>query len=348
MHRISFLSLPLLLLVAAASISAQETSSTSAAGPAVSASAASNSAQMKEDWSALPLASSGLDRSRASVVRISLWEKEDYTEELFRAQWRANDPIDLYVVRPKGTDKVPAILYLYDYSNDTERFRNESWCKRMTSGGFAAVGFVSAVSGDRVRAPRPMKAWFFSELQEGLGATTHDVQMILDYLDSRGDIDVSHVGMFAQGSGASIAVLAAAADPRITTLDLFDLWGDWPDWLRESPVIPQENRADYVSPQFLNKVANLDPLKYLPQLKSQKVRIEYILDDATTTPASARNALLKAAPENANILRYNDEAEHIDEWHANGLSGWIKGQLKPSWSGPQNDAVAPGQSSEQR
>jgi len=350
MHRKFFLSLSALLLVAAASLSAQQTSSIPAVSPAVSASssASSNPAQMKEDWSALPLASSGLDMSRVSVIRVSLWEKEDYNEELLRAQWRTNDPIDLYVVRPKGTEKVPAILYLYDYSNDTERFRNESWCKRMTRGGFAAVGFISAVSGDRIRAPRPLNASFLGDLQEGLGTTTHDVQMILNYLDSRGDIDVSRVGMFGQGSGASIAVLAAAVDPRITTLDLLDLWGDWPDWLRESPVIPQEDRAKYVSPQFLNKVAKLDPAMYLPRLKSQKVRIEYILDDATTTPTSARNVMLKAAPENAKVLNYNDEAEHVEEWHANGLSGWIKGQLKPSWTEPPIDSVAPGQASEQQ
>jgi hypothetical protein len=241
-------------------------------------------------------------------------------------------------------EKPPAILYLYDYSNDTERFRNESWCKRMTRGGFAAVGFISAVSGDRIRAPRPLKAWFFSELQEGLGASTHDVQMILNYLDSRGDIDVSHVGMFAQGSGASIAVLAAAADPRITTLDLYDLWGDWPDWLKESPAIPQEDRANYLTPQFLGKVANLDPLTYLPQLKSRKVRIEYVLDDPTT-PASARNAMLKAAPEGADVLKYEDEAAHIEEWHAHGLSGWIKGRLKPDWVEPPIDSPAPAQAS---
>lgn len=263
-----------------------------------------------------------------AVVRISLWDKGDYTEELLRAQWRPNDPFDLYLVRPKGVTKPPAILYLYDYSNETDRFRDESWCKRMTKGGFAAVGFVSAVSQDRIHLPRPMKEWFFSELQESLGTTTHDVQMIINYLDKRGDIDVSHVGMFGQGSGASIAVLAAAADPRITTLDLFELWGDWPDFLRESPLIPQQERANYLTPQFLSKVAKLDPVLYLPQLQSRHVRIEYVLDNGTI-PASARSALVIAAPKNADVLRYEDEAEHIDEWHVNGLSGWIKSQLQP-------------------
>ena len=329
MHQKTFLAVSLLLLLmAATSLSAQQVV---ASNPV--AATTTKAVEQKEDWTALPLASSGLDISRMSVVQVAKWDKGDATEELLRAQWRSNDPIDLYVVRPKGTDKVPAILYLYDFTNDTERFRNDSWCRRMTQGGFAAVGFVSAVSADRFHAPRPLKASFISELQEGLGTTVHDVEMILNYLDSRGDIDMSRIGMFAQGSGASIAVLAAAADPRITTLDLYDLWGDWPDWLKESPIVPKEERASYLAPEFLKKVANLDPALYLPQLKTQKLRIEYVLSDENM-PASARNALIKAAPKDSDIVKYQDENEHIDEWHVNGLSGWIKGSLRPGWTEP--------------
>ena len=353
MRRKSILALSLLIpFMTVASLLAQQGSVGSQAKPTVaSAQGASMLAsgdampkrvQATEDWSELSLARSGLDISRMSVVQVAKWDKGDATEQLLRAQWRTNDPIDLYVVRPKGTEKVPAILYLYDYTGDTDRFRNDSWCRRMTQGGFAAVGFVSAVSGDRVRAPRPMKAWFVSELQEGLGTTAHDVQMILNYLAQRGDIDMSRVGMFGQGSGASIAVLAAAVDPRITTLDLLDLWGDWPDWLKESPIVPQEERANYLTPEFLKKVAKLDPALYLPQLESRKVRIEYILDDQNM-PASVRNTLLNAAPKDADVLRYQDESEHINEWHVSGLSGWIKSKLKPDWIEPSIDQPAPGQ-----
>lgn len=353
MCRKSILALsPLIPFMAVASLLAQQGSVGSQAKPAVpSAKSASMLApgdatpkpvQATEDWSALPLASSGLDISHMSVVQVAKWDKGDATEQLLRAQWRTNDPIDLYVVRPKGTEKVPAILYLYDYTADTDRFRNDSWCRRMTQGGFAAVGFVSAVSGDRVRAPRPMKAWFVSELQEGLGTTAHDVQMILNYLAQRGDIDMSRIGMFGQGSGASIAVLAASVDPRITTLDLLDLWGDWPDWLKESPIVPQEERASYLTPEFLKKVAKLDPALYLPQVESRKVRIEYILDDQNM-PASARETLLNAAPRDFDVLRYQDESEHIEEWHVNGLSGWIKGKLKPDWIEPPIDQPPSGQ-----
>ena len=340
----------LVLSIAAGSLSGQQSSPAYPAKGTISTTqpashptfAAPKADRQKEDWTALPLESSGLDRSQSGAVQLAKWDKGDVTEELLRAEWRPNDPIDLYVVRPKGVEKPPAILYLYDYLNVADRFRDDGWCKRMTQGGFAAVGFLSAVSGDRIHTPRPMKEWFVSELQESLGSSTHDVEMILNYLASRGDIDMSRIGMVGIGSGASIAVLAAAADPRIQTLDLLNPWGDWPDWLKESPVVPEGERASYLSPEFLNKVAKLDPALYLPQLSARKMRIEYVLDDGTT-PQSAREAMLAAAPKSAEIVRYKNMAEHVKAYHATGLSGWSKAQLQtgPPQSPKQSAASSP-------
>jgi len=328
--------------MAAASVSGQQASSAdtakpaapapqAAATPAPDSTAPKKPVRPKEDWSALPLERSGLDSTRIGAAQIAKWDKGDFTEELLRLEWRHGDVIDLYVLRPKGVEKPPAILYLYDYLNDYDRFRDDGWGKRVTKGGFAAVGFISAVSMDRIHMPRPLKEWFVSELQESLGSSAHDVQMILNYLDKRGDIDMSRIGMFGQGSGASVAVLAAAADPRIKTLDLFNAWGDWPDWLKESPIVPDNERPNYLKPEFLAKVANLDPAHYLPELKSRNVRIEYILDD-DTNPKSARDTMLAAAPKNFDIARYKTIAEHARFYRANGLSGWIKSQLQPGTS----------------
>ena len=86
--------------------------------------------------------------------------------------------------------------------------------------GIAIVGFGSALSWQRFHAPRPLKQWFVSELQEALSTSTHDVQMVLNYLEARKDLDMNHVGMYGQGSGGAIAILAATTDPRITALDV--------------------------------------------------------------------------------------------------------------------------------
>jgi len=76
-----------------------------------------------------------------------------------------------------------------------------------------------------------MREWFISELQESLAASAHDVQMVLDYLATRIDLEMSRVGMFTQGSGASIGILTSAVDPRIKVLDALDPWATGqPGW----------------------------------------------------------------------------------------------------------------------
>ena len=50
-----------------------------------------------------------------------------YTSELVRVQWRWGDPIDLYVIKPKGVKQPPVILYLYGYPTDTGIFKNDAF-----------------------------------------------------------------------------------------------------------------------------------------------------------------------------------------------------------------------------
>lgn len=151
----------------------------------------------------------------------------------------------------------------------TDIFKEETFQAAVTKDGFAAVGFVSALTGHRYH-DRPMREWFVSELQESLATSAHDVQMVLNYLATRTDLDMTRVGMFTQGSGATIGVLAAAVDPRIRVLDALDFWGDWPTWMANSPFVPEEERADYIKPEFLKKVAALDPVEWLPQNSTHK------------------------------------------------------------------------------
>ena len=106
---------------------------------------------------------------------------------------------------------------------------------------------------------------FLSELQESLATSAHDVQMVLNYLAQRDDLDMNRVGMFAQGSGASIAILASGVDPRIKVLEALDPWGDWPIWMAGSPFVPENERPEYVKPDFVRKIATLEPLEWLPK-----------------------------------------------------------------------------------
>jgi hypothetical protein len=277
-----------------------------------------------EDFASPALASTHLMPVRPLAGFVI--ENPKYTVELLQVQWRWGDPLDLYVIKPKGIKKPPVILYLYSFPSETEIFKRDEYEDLVTKDGFAAVGFVSALTGHRYH-DRPMKEWFISELQESLGTSTHDVQMVLNYLATRNDLDMDRVGMFAQGSGASIAIMASAVDPRIKVLDVLDPWGDWPTWMATSPFVPEDERAEYVKPDFLKKAGTLEPVDWLPKIQAKKFRLDNELFDKTTPKACAEK-LRAAVPAGTSVVLYKT----FDEFKAGFQDGknleWIHHQLQ--------------------
>jgi hypothetical protein len=173
-----------------------------------------------------------------------------------------------------------------------------------------------------------MREWFLSELQESLGKSAHDVQMVLTYLNARGDLDMSRVGMFAQGSGASIGILASAVDPRIGVLDVLDPWGDWPTWMATSPFVPEDERANYVKPEFLQKAAAVEPVEWLPRIQARKFRFQDAVFEAKT-PKAAKEKLRAAVPAGTTFVFYKTEPEFSAVFQQNSVNlEWMEHELR--------------------
>lgn len=277
-----------------------------------------------EDWTSPALKASTLRAARPLAASIT--DYPGYTVELLQVQWRFGDPLDLYVMKPKGVKRPSVILYLYGYPAGTDRFKDEKFQRAVTKDGFAAVGFVSALTGHRYH-DRPMREWFLSELQECLATSAHDVQMVLDYLETRGDLDMNRVGMFTQGSGASIGILASAVDPRIKVLDALDPWGDWPVWVATSPFVPEEERAEYMKPEFLKKAAVLEPVDWLPKIQAKKFRLQDAAFESIT-PKTAKEKLRAAVPGNATVVIYKTPEEFNEVVRSNKDLEWIQHELR--------------------
>ena len=325
-----FLAAVTILTVSQAAVFAQD----EPVGPSVVASGrvteaiAPKPADFHEDMNSIALTTSKLPKIDAVRGLKDGTPESKFTRELWQVSWRSGDPIDLYIIRPSGVAKPPVILYLYSYPDDTGRFNNPAWCEGVTSRGYAAVGFVSAYTGHRREYHAPKK-WFVSELPESLATTTHDVQMILNFLDSLGDLDMNRVGMFGEGSGGAIAILASAADPRIKALQVLGPWGDWPDWLAQSKVVPEDERATYLKPEFLQSVAPLDPTLWLPKVKAESIRVQNV-ETYRMVPETCERKIEEAAPKNARIDDFGDSRAMLLKMSSEGdLFSWLKAQLQP-------------------
>ena len=249
-----------------------------------------------------------------------------YTVELLQLQWRPGDPLDLYLIKPVGVKNPPVILNLYGYPADTDAYKIEVFQRELCKDGFAAVGFVSALTGHRYHG-RPMREWFLSELHESLASSAHDVQMILNYLAARGDLDMERVGMFGQGSGATIGILASAVDPRIKVLDVQDPWGDWPTWMATSPFVPEDERPNYVKPEFLKKVASLETLDWLPRIRAKKFRFQQVLFELDT-PTLIKEKLRTAVPTDTTVALYKSLDDYKAAFPYSSNLAWMKRELR--------------------
>ena len=253
-------------------------------------------------------------------------ETADFTRELLQMQWRQHDPMDVYVIRPKGVTRPPVAIYLYGFPVEDGRFRNDTFCKLVTQGGVAVIGFVPALTAERYH-DIPMKKWFVSELHDSIVKTVHDVQMVINYAATRDDLDTTRVGIFGQGSGATIAGLAATVDPRISAVDLMDPWGDWPDWFANSKLVPQAERADFLKPEFLKALVPLDPLQWMPKLEGKALKVDDVMYD-NGTPPNAKAKIEAILPSSVRLVRYRSPEEFQENAVKDGkLVTWIREQL---------------------
>jgi len=249
-----------------------------------------------------------------------------YISEFYQMQWRAGDPVEVYVIRPKGVVKPPVVIYLYGYPVDADRFRNPEFCRLVTRGGVAAIGFVPALVGQRYHNV-PMKEWFVSKLHDSIVRTAHDVQMLVNYVGSRPDLDGSHVAVFGQGAGATIAGLAATVDTRIQAIDLLDPWGDWPEWMAKSNLVPEDERPAFLKPEFLKPLVPLDPVNWLPALAGRSVKMDDAVYESNTPPA-AKARMEAVLPSTAVLVRYNTKTDFDQSALQDGkLVNWIRQQV---------------------
>jgi len=156
---------------------------------------------------------------------------------------------------------------------------------------------------------------------------------MIDYLETRDDLDTGRIGIFGQGSGGAISILAAAADHRIMAIDVMNPWGDWPDWLARSPVVPNEERADYTSAAFLEKVKPLDPLRWMDQLADRPFRVQETLFDEAV-PDEVRRKMQEALPKTGQFASYADLNTYRANVSSDGrMLDWMQDQLGISRSG---------------
>jgi hypothetical protein len=104
-----------------------------------------------------------------------------------------------------------------------------------------------------------------------------------------------------------------------------------------SPFVPEDERPEYVKPEFLSKVAGLEPLEWLPKIQAKQFRLDDEIFD-TNTPKVAQEKLRGAAPAGTTVELYRNREEFKAAFQEGQNLKWIQGKLALSESGAHTGA----------
>jgi hypothetical protein len=104
-------------------------------------------------------------------------------------------------------------------------------------------------------------------------------------------------------------------------------------------LIPEEERAFMTKPDFLEKVAPLDPLVWLRKLDSRTFRLQESAF-VRSTPQASRDRLRSVLPASAVTVSYHTQQDFQGVAEEGKLLEWIKSQLR------ETSATDPGRGSE--
>ena len=98
-----------------------------------------------------------------------------------------------------------------------------SLCRKLTARGFIAVTIDGRYHGDRIKSGKGtaeyndaiVRAWRKPGEHPFYYDTVWDVMRLVDYLETRDDVDAKRIGLIGISKGGIETYLAAAADPRI-------------------------------------------------------------------------------------------------------------------------------------
>jgi len=97
--------------------------------------------------------------------------------------------------------------------------------------------------------------------------------------------------------------------------------------LATSPFVPQDERPDYVKPEFLKKAAALETVEWLPKIQAKKFRLQQLLFE-TDTPKAVKEKLRAAVPAGTPVVLYKTLEEFKRAFPYSTNLEWMEHELR--------------------
>jgi dienelactone hydrolase len=166
-----------------------------------------------------------IDRPRVGLaVTVSLGTETDglLAENISFASQAGERVPTLLMKRQKGGPRRPAVIVLHGTGGSKAEMRSR--LRELAAVGFVAVAIDGRYHGERA-TPTPggmspyqaaiVRAYRTGRERPFLYDTVWDVMRLVDYLETRNDVDSARIGLTGVSKGGMETYLAAAVDPRI-------------------------------------------------------------------------------------------------------------------------------------
>ena len=130
----------------------------------------------------------------------------------------------IIVKAANSTGRRPVVIALHGTGGKKED--QVPFMKELARAGFVAVAIDGRYHGARAKSAKRSEAYVDAILRTFRGGKEHpfffdtawDVMRLVDYLETRDDVDPKRIGLFGISKGGIEAYLTAAADPRIAAV----------------------------------------------------------------------------------------------------------------------------------
>jgi pimeloyl-ACP methyl ester carboxylesterase len=227
-----------------------------------------------------------------------------------------------YLVLPPGHKKNAAALYVHWYESEAKNSNRTQFLEEAVE--LAGHGLLSLLvetpwSDSQWYAKRDVSKDFENSVQE-----VKELRRALSFLlvMHEGRIDGRRVALVGHDFGAMYGLLAASADRRVSALALQAFTGSFSDWFlyNQRALSPEAKQA------VVDRLAPLDPLRYVPQLGTAPVLMQFAKEDFYV-PREKAEALYAAARGPKKILWY-DAGHGLNPQASLDRMEWLRAMLK--------------------
>ena len=224
-----------------------------------------------------------------------------------------------YLVTPPGRGKVAGALFVHWYDSESplsnrKQFLNEA--VDLAQPGLVSLLVATPWSDPQWYPKRDVTRDFENSIQE-----VRELRRALDILAEQPRVDRKRMALVGHDFGAMYGILAAASEKRVSAVALQAFTRSFSDWF----LYNQKQLAPAARQRVIDRLAPLDPVKFIGQLGSTPVLLQFA-DKDFYVPRDHAEALYAAARGPKQILWY--QAGHgLNDQASQDRQKWLRQAL---------------------